>query len=85
MLQRVILDIRNSVFDFRCARIITTDTFSPELAFRLIPRYKVSFVLNGVHQMVLMVKEKYACMHIISWATTITQKPPNKHLMPASF
>lgn len=37
-------------------RIITTQKFSVELAFRLIPQYKVSFILNAVYQMVSMLK-----------------------------
>lgn len=41
---------------FGTTRIITTEQFSPELAFRLIPQYKVSCIINGVYQMVSMLK-----------------------------
>lgn len=37
-------------------RLITTELFSPELLFRLIEQYKVTFVLNTPYQMVLSLK-----------------------------
>lgn len=41
---------------FGGTRVITTEPFSCELAFRLIPQYSVTFVLNAVYQMVSMLK-----------------------------
>lgn len=43
---------------YGATRIITTDKFSPESAFRIIPQYKVSYALNGVNQMILMLKHE---------------------------
>lgn len=37
-------------------RIITTDTFSPELQIRLIEKYKVTYTMNAPHQILLMLK-----------------------------
>lgn len=37
-------------------RLITTERFSPELAFRLIPQYKVSFIINAVYQLAGMIR-----------------------------
>lgn len=37
-------------------RIITTETYSPELQLRLVEQYKVTFALNAPHQLVLMMK-----------------------------
>lgn len=37
-------------------RIITTDTFTPELMLRLVEQYKISFVLAATYQSVMCVK-----------------------------
>lgn len=37
-------------------RIITTETYSPELQLRIVEQYKVTFALNAPHQLVLMMK-----------------------------
>lgn len=37
-------------------RIITTETFSPELQLRLIEQYKVTYTLNAPHHILLMMK-----------------------------
>lgn len=39
-------------------RIITTQTYSPELQLRLIEKYKVSFALNAPHHVVQMLKSE---------------------------
>lgn len=41
---------------FGATRIITTESFSPELQLRFTEQYKVSFALNATHQIVLMLK-----------------------------
>lgn len=43
---------------FGATRIITTEKFSCELAFRLIPQYSITYVLNAVYQMVSMLKHE---------------------------
>lgn len=45
---------------FGATRLITTERFAPELAFRLLPQYKVSFVLTAIPQMVSMLKHPSA-------------------------
>lgn len=37
-------------------RIITTETYTPELQLRLVEKYKVTFAWNAPHHMVLMLK-----------------------------
>lgn len=39
---------------YGATRIITTEQFTPEIAFRLIPQYKVSCLINVAYQMSLM-------------------------------
>lgn len=39
-------------------RIITTDVYSPELQFRLIEHYKVTYALNSPHHLILMMKHE---------------------------
>lgn len=39
-------------------RIITTDTYSPELQLHLVEQYKVSWALNAAHHLTLMMKNK---------------------------
>lgn len=41
---------------FGATRLITTQRFSTELAFRLIPQYKVSFIINAVYQLASMLR-----------------------------
>lgn len=41
---------------YGATRLITTQRFSTELAFRLIPQYKVSFIINAVYQLASMVR-----------------------------
>lgn len=39
-------------------RIITTDTYSPELQLHFVEQYKVTWALNAAHHLVLMMKNK---------------------------
>lgn len=49
-------------------RIITTAIFSPELQFRLIEQYKITFTLNATHQIVLITKsDRFRTANLTSW------------------
>lgn len=39
-------------------RIITTEVFSPETQFRLVEKYRVTFVVNSLHHLISMAKHK---------------------------
>lgn len=41
---------------FGAMRIITVEKFTPEISFRVIPKYKITFVLNAAYQLVSMLK-----------------------------
>lgn len=43
---------------FGATRVITIEKFSPELSFRLIPKYKITFILNAAYQLVSMLKHE---------------------------
>lgn len=50
-------------------RIITTDVFSPELQLRLIEQYKITFIFNATHQLVLIAKslDRLPTANLSSW------------------
>lgn len=71
---------------YGATRIITTETFSAELIFRLISQYRISFILNSLNQMLAMLKhEKIADMDLTSIKNYCLGGSRIPHGLPAQF